>query len=260
MFDYNEKDLKLALKKVGLKKNDNIFCHSNLGFFGKLQNVDSKKKLCELFYKNIIDIIGKKGNLIVPTFTYSFFKGKIFNVNTSISEMGIFSEWIRKQKQSKRSKDPNFSISCVGPDKDYFTNIYEKETYSDNNFFGKFHKKNGKIINLNFPGSTIIHYYEKKLGVKYRFDKKFNGINFTKKETWIVFSKKISNKNTYHNPFPITQYIKNKKIANFTNLGKGEILSISSNKFYNSIKKILIKKPNYLTKKNKENIENKIRK
>ena len=31
--------------------------------------------------------------------------------------MGIFSEWIRKQKNSKRSNDPNFSISCIGPKK-----------------------------------------------------------------------------------------------------------------------------------------------
>ena len=50
MFDYNQKDIFYALKKVGLKKNDNVFCHSNIGFFGKLGNFGKfdllKKMIC----------------------------------------------------------------------------------------------------------------------------------------------------------------------------------------------------------------------
>ena len=253
MTDYNENNIYLALKKVGLKKNDNIFCHSNLGFFGKLKGINDKNQLCKVFLKNIFKIIGKNGNLIVPTFSYSFFKSEKYINNITKSEMGIFSEWIRKQKNSKRSNDPNFSISCIGPKKNYFTETIENNTYSDDNFFGKFHRANGKVLNFNFPGSTIIHYYENKLKIKYRYNKKFYGISGTKKTEWLVFSKKISDRNTYHNPFPITNYIKKKKIAKYTNLGKGEILCINSLSFYNTIKKVLTKNPYFLTLKYKEN-------
>ena len=70
----------------------------------------------------------------------------------------------------------------------------------------------------------------------------------------MFFSKKISDQNTYHNPFPITNFVKKYNIANYTNLGKGEILCIESMKFYNTIKKILIKKPYFLTLKYKKNL------
>ena len=43
MIDYKSKDLNLALRKIGLKKDDNIFCHSNLGFFGRMKDINNKK-------------------------------------------------------------------------------------------------------------------------------------------------------------------------------------------------------------------------
>ena len=254
MIDYKSKDLNLALRKIGLKKDDNIFCHSNLGFFGRMKDINNKNELCKIFYKNIFEIIGVKGNLIVTTFSYRNFKNENYIINSTKSDMGIFSEWIRKNKKSVRSNDPNFSISCIGPEKIYFTKNSKNDTYADDNFFGKFHKKNGKILNFNFPGSTIIHYYEKKLAVSYRYNKKFYGTTESKKQIWNVFSKKISDQNTYHNPFPITNFVKKYNIANYTNLGKGEILCIESMKFYNTIKKILIKKPYFLTLKYKKNL------
>ena len=57
MNDYSLKELKIALNEIGLKKNDTIFCHSNLAFFGKMQNIQSKDKLCEILYEAIFDII-----------------------------------------------------------------------------------------------------------------------------------------------------------------------------------------------------------
>ena len=224
MADYSKLDFKKSLLKIGIKKNDNIFCHSNIGFFGKPKNVNSKNQLCNLFLKVILDTIGKKGNLIVPTFSYSFFEKKNFERKYTPSKMGIFSEWVRKNKLSTRSNDPNFSVSCIGPDKEFFCSNGNNDTYSEDNFFAKFHNINGKILDLNFPGTTIIHYYERKLNVKYRFNKKFFGKVSNKKTSWFVLSKKLRDKNTWHNPFPITNLIKKKKIAKFTKLGKGEIL------------------------------------
>jgi len=251
MFDYTKSDILKVLKKVGLKKGDNVFCHSNIGFFGKLKDIRTKNQLCKIFYKSIFDIIGNKGNLIVPTFSYSFFRKKNFKKNDTLSNMGIFSEWVRKNKNSERSNDPNFSVSCIGPDKFFFCTNYSKNTYSDESFFHKFHQSNGKILNFNFPGSTIIHYYEKKLGINYRFDKKFSGLSDGKNETWTVFSRKLSSKSFTHNPFPITDYIKKRKIAYYTILGKGEVLCISSQNFFNSIKNVLKKKKFFLTQREK---------
>ena len=95
MFDYDIKNLSKALKKVGIKKNDNLLVHSSLGLFGKLKGINKKKKLAQIFFKEIKKIIGKNGNIIVPTFTYSLFNNKTFIKNKSESNMGIFSEYVR---------------------------------------------------------------------------------------------------------------------------------------------------------------------
>ena len=232
MFDYSLKDLLYSLKKVGLRKKDNIFIHSNIGLFGRMKDGKNKEKILKLFYSAIKKILGSKGTITVPTFTYSFFKNENFYKNKSKSEMGILAEFIRSRKESLRSNDPNFSVSSIGNLSKFLTsNNNDCETYSNNSFFAKFHSLNGKIVTFNFPGSTFIHYYEKKLGIDYRYEKKISGINDGKKEKWSIFSKYLSKKKTFHNPHPITLLIKKENIAKTCNLGKGEISCISSNDY-----------------------------
>ena len=252
-FDYTVNDIKNALKKTGLKNKDNIFLHSNLGFFGKLKDINKKYHFVETFYNEIRNIIGKDGSLIVPTFTYSFFNKKPFFKKKTPSVMGIFSEHVRKKKEAIRSNDPNFSISCIGPLSEKFRYNTDYNSYSEKSFFSLFHKINGKILNFNFPGSTIIHYYEKLLKVSYRFDKTFSGYNNGKFEKWVVFSKYLGKKNTYHNPFPITKLIEKSKATKVASLGKGKILCITSKQFYDCIKKEIKLNKFLLTLGNKKN-------
>ena len=241
MEDYNLRQICLSLRKVGLEKNDVVFCHSNLGFFGNLKNITNKSDLCEKFFNEIFKIIGRKGTLIVPTFSYSYFNNKAFDSNkTPGLRMGIFSEWIRLNKKSKRSNDPNFSVSAIGNLSKEFIKLegnVNKNTYSENSFFFFFYYHNGKILNFNFPGTTIIHYYEKLLNTPYRFDKKFHGKTNGKDETWTVFSRRISGKKNYHNPHKLMGLLRRKKDKNFSILGKGEIFLMPSKQLFSFIKK-----------------------
>lgn len=237
MHNYSKQDLKKSLIKLGLKKNDIIFCHSNIGFFGKMKNVNDKKKLCKIFFTQILNIIGSEGTLIVPTFSYNFFKKTDFIKNKTVSTMGIFSEYVRKKRGSLRSNDPNFSVAAFGKKKKYFTDVKTKNTYSNDSFFGKFHKNNGKILNFNFPGSTILHYYERILKVDYRFDKKFVGTINNKTEEWIVFSRYLNEKKFIHNPFKIMNLLRKEKSNNFSYLGNGEIFLIKSLDMFKFLKR-----------------------
>ena len=247
---YNSNDICSALKNANVKKGDTIFCHSNLGFFGKPYGIRDTNSLCRLFFNSFMRVIGKSGTLIVPTFSYSFFKKENFKVNSK-SEMGIFAEYVRNLNQSERSIDPNFSVSICGKNKNYFLNNTFNNTYSDKSFFDKFHKINGKIVNLNFLGSTIIHYYERKLNVPYRFDKKFSGKIDGKKKTWIVFSRYLKSK-YIHDPLPITKVLRKKKYFFRSKLGKGEITSITSENFFKTIKNSLKKHKYILTESHKD--------
>ena len=87
MADYNSNKLYKALKKIGLKKNDVIFCHSNLGFFGKFKNAKNKNDLCNFFYKQIFKIINDENlckNLkgLTPDATVSAYCGDLCRKKT----------------------------------------------------------------------------------------------------------------------------------------------------------------------------------
>lgn len=236
MTDYSLSDLKKALIRVGVKKGDNILCHSNIGYFGRIKNINTSEQLCQSFLKVILSIIKKDGTLIVPTFSYSFFNKENFIINKTKSKMGIFSEYIRKHQKSIRSSDPNFSVAAIGRHSKYFSETNNENTYGEESFFDKFHKSNGKILDFNFIGSTIIYYYERKLNVPYRFDKKFYGLINNKKKNIIVFSRKLGKKNI-HDALPITNLMKKDKILKVSKLGRGEVTCITSHNFFKYIKK-----------------------
>ena len=249
MSDYSAEQIEKNLRNLGLKKNDIVFCHSNIGYFGRLKGIRNKNSLCKIFFQKIFKIIGKRGTLIVPTFTYSFFKKENFTVN-SVSNMGIFSEWVRLNKKGKRSMDPNFSVYVVGKYSNYFSEIVENKTHSHNSFFGKFHKMNGKILNFNHPGATILHYYEKILNVDYRFEKKFKGMLNNSISEWYVLSRYLGSNHNIHYPFKLVNLLRRKKKEHFSFLGKGEIFLMSSKLFFSFVKKEYKSNRNLLIKKN----------
>ena len=71
-YDYSENDIILALKKSGIRKNDLVFCHSDISLFGIPKCNISKQGVSSLFLRSFFKVLGSGGTLIIPTFTYSF--------------------------------------------------------------------------------------------------------------------------------------------------------------------------------------------
>ena len=78
----NEVNIIKAIKFSGIKKGSSVFLTTSLGMFGLNKN----KNLNQLFLKCIKKIIGPKGNIFVPTYSYSFSdkRLKIFDLDTYI--------------------------------------------------------------------------------------------------------------------------------------------------------------------------------
>ena len=76
---YSKEETALALKKLGLMKGDSLFVHSNIGFFGILENTKNIDDVCEMFFDSIFELIGAEGTIFVPAFTYSFSRGEVFD-------------------------------------------------------------------------------------------------------------------------------------------------------------------------------------
>jgi len=229
---YNQKDIEDSLIRVGIRKGDIIFSHMNLGFFGIPEGGMSEDNLFEIFYKAIFNVLGEKGVLIVPTFSYTFAsKGQKFDIDNTPSKMGFFAEKIRKLSNSARTNDPMFSVAMSGNIKKIFPDkvSVSSQCFGDNSIWDLMYKNNAKICNFNVDsGSTYIHYVEKKHNVPYRFDKLFSGVVTNGEKEYssevLFFCRKLK---YLPNFTKFDYYVKSNAIAKVAKLGRGSLVSIS---------------------------------
>jgi len=183
----------------GLKNNDILLLHSN---FKRLLLEFRKKKqkiTASAILRSFLDVIGKKGTLILPLFNFDFTKGSSFDYNKTKSQMGFLTEEFRKNFEIERTGHPVYSFGIIGGKKNKFKNINNFSAYSSSSPFGIIHKLNGKIgvLDLNDQNSmTYYHYIEEHENVTYRYFKKFSGNyidknNIKSKKTYSIFVRKL---------------------------------------------------------------------
>lgn len=240
---YTMKDIIEALKRVGIRRGDIVFSHMNLGFFGIPEGGLTEENLFRLFYEAIFEVLGEEGLLIVPTFTYSFTKGEIFDPDNSPSKMGLFPERLRKLNGSVRTLDPIFSVCLHGNIRKLFNNgnvIISTECFGKGSIWDFMLQKEAKICNFNLDaGSTFIHYVEKLFEVPYRYDKEFEGVT-------VLQGKRIHHKVTYFvrslnylPDFPkFDRFVKEGGYAKITKLGRGSIVCLSCQDVYKAFKEM----------------------
>ena len=253
MVEYTALDVQAALHALPLVAGDTVFCHSNMGYFGRLRGVSSGDELCALVVDAVLDRIGPNGTLIVPTFTYSFPRGLVYDPIETPSGMGMFAEWIRKHPDARRSLDPCYSVAAIGSRAEELTRDAPENSFGPNSFFQRFHAVGGAILNFNFDaGSTFVHYVERNLGVCYRFDKSFegrikeNGIERLARNTiWVRYMSDDSLAPAFER-FDLLA----RECGHFvtSRLGRGEVGVIRASDCYDLIKRTLPERPWFLTR------------
>lgn len=254
-YHYSKKDIVNGLKKLGIRRGDTIFTHSNIGFFGIPDQTKTADGICQLILESFFEVIGDNGTLAVPTFTYSFAKDEVFSMQETASNCGIFSEYIRKQKNACRSFDPSVSVACIGMKSLALTKNIPINSYGRECFWERFLNEDGKILNMNFDaGSTFVHYVERTLRVPYRFDKEFSGFvkktNSSEKELAksIIWVRDLKNPITEADFTKLNTAACNEGYYVKTPVGRGFLGAIDAQEKLSLIKKHLKKDPNFLVK------------
>ena len=174
--DYDRASLAEAIRVSGVTPGDTLFCHSNVGFFGRPDCELVPQTVAQMFIDAVFDVIGETGTFVVPTFSYSFTKGQNFDPTETPSVCGMLTEHVRKHKDAYRSHHPDFSVAAIGANAEPLTSNVPANAYGPDSFFERFEKAGGIICNFNFDaGSTFVHYVERTINVPYRYDKKFFG-------------------------------------------------------------------------------------
>ncbi|MCH8124240.1 MAG: AAC(3) family N-acetyltransferase [Bacteroidetes bacterium] len=156
-----EKLQQLCLR-IGIRSGDVIFLHSSLVSLGNLEIEDSQKALSHLV-RSFQEVVGSKGTVIMPTFTYSFLDEswsgpeEPYDVENSRSKTGALTDYFRQLPDVIRSCHPTHSVAIWGNNKKYFSDI-DDSTFGTASIFGKIHSANAKIVGLGVPiPSTFIH-------------------------------------------------------------------------------------------------------
>lgn len=172
---FSNLDLLRAFRDLKAEQTDVLYIHSSLSF--GTPNPELKKK--ELL-QSIIDVILELGvkTICMPTFTFSFCNGKVYDPSASASKMGVLNEYFRKQNNVVRSLDPLMSVALFGEDKDLVEGIGHSSCGANSTFDKLRHRDNVKFLFLGPKIGdclTYMHYLEWLYSVDYRYERKFNG-------------------------------------------------------------------------------------
>jgi aminoglycoside 3-N-acetyltransferase len=218
-----------------------------------MESVNTAHDLCSIFLEEIMERIAPGGTLVLPTFTYSFPRHQTFDVDASKSDMGRFAEWLRGRPDAARSCDPCYSVAAVGDRAVELTRNASTNSFDDDSFFARLFRCHGKILNLNFDaGSTFVHFVERELGVRYRFDKTFtgiirqNGVERPANSTiWVRYLSDDALEAAFE---PFDKLAREQGLFVTSRLGRGELGTISAQDTYNLVCRTLGKRPWFLTK------------
>ena len=122
-----------------IPKNSTIYLEIDLIRLKDFFLNKNKNKVLEFILKEFKKIIGKKGNLIVPGFTYSWGKDskkKIFDIKKTLPKTGIFPIFLISKTNVQRTKDPMFSFLILGKDRNKLKKI-GRNSFGYNSLFEK---------------------------------------------------------------------------------------------------------------------------
>lgn len=166
-------DLVTGFKQIGLQPGDTLLVHSSYKSFG---GVDGGP---QTVIDALLETLGQEGTLIMPTFNFDFCKGEPWDVRTAPSQMGIITELVRQNPESRRVFHPIYSFAVLGKHADLLGGLRYKSSYGADSLFGKLRELDGKmmIIGLDYTNSmTYFHHVEEIEGCDYRYMKEFTGL------------------------------------------------------------------------------------
>ena len=239
---YTTQDLKKILRNLGIKEGDTLLVHTESFRFGipLLSKEAFNQAICQAF----IESCGKSGNVIIPTFTYSFCHKEPFDIIHSKSKVGNLGDSLL-QLGGKRTTCPIFSCVIFG---DLSKEMRDcKEVLGKDSMFDKLLAHKGKILTFGnkYVGYTFIHYLESLANAPYRFDKTFSGITIDKKGNTthksVIYKVRHLDRKSELDYKKIAHFLLDLGILKVLKLGGGEIGIMESQKVAKAILEVFAK-------------------
>jgi aminoglycoside 3-N-acetyltransferase len=244
----SRQDVATHFCEFGVVEGDTIFLHCDaLGTLDLLGETFTQK--ADTLFDGILDLLGPKGTLVLPTFTYSATKGNNFNVQETKSEVGLLTEYFRKRPGVKRSSNPIFSVAAIGQKAIDFELSSVYDCFGQNTCFDILYNQNGWIFTLgcSFDRVTFIHYVDQTFGVDHRFFKHFTA-NVINDNILTSFQIRYLVRDLTRKTSTKLDALKNRLIYNgklqITELGRPLLIGVHAQDFFQCALDMIKEKPN----------------
>lgn len=168
-------------EKAGIPAGRTILAHVRLKSIHEYTRIDYKDLAKDLLAR-LLEC--RPHSLLIPAYTiYSFISSRIFHLEYSRSEVGRFSEEIRRTGCS-RSPDPMYSLLDIHDNLPKELNFHR--TFGPGSVFEYLREINAVIVNIDMPGfyATPIHCIELEHKPPYRYEMTFDGKMQQGSEPW----------------------------------------------------------------------------
>lgn len=164
-------DLAKLWMELGIRRGDNVMCHSFLPSLGLIEGGAAA------VIHSMLKAVGNSGSIVFPSFTYSYCNNQVFDWHNTRSTVGVLADLAKEISGSERSLDPNFSMVCLGPNASEIMERKSKHSFGEESIYHKIFQKNFKmlLLGVDFTALSLFMHLEKLLKVEYRYDKTFFG-------------------------------------------------------------------------------------
>ncbi len=159
-------------RALGVDPGRPLLCHSFLPSLGRPAVSPAHDLL-----GGLLDALGPAGTLFAPSFTYSYFDGRIYDRQASPSTVGALGDLVRGHAEGRRSLDPNFSNAGIGPEAAAFLRREGELSFGPDTFYDRLVQADAQILLLgvDFTALPLFMQVERMRQVPYRYDKRFTG-------------------------------------------------------------------------------------
>lgn len=168
----------LAFRKGGLKPGDIVNVHSRLFSIGRIRGLASTA-IPDAYVRAFRDVVGDAGTIVVPTYTTTFARfGKAFVLEESPSEMGVFSEHVRRAPGACRTLHPVQSLTALGGRADVLANDHPRWNVGHDTAWDRMLVRGAKFVGVGIPlrlALSFMHQVEFLACVPYLYHKILRG-------------------------------------------------------------------------------------
>jgi aminopeptidase-like protein/aminoglycoside N3'-acetyltransferase len=241
--DYALSDLIEAFRKTGIERGDTVFVHVCLDALGLAKVAPDSRDRSELLMQALHEALGWAGTILVPTYTFSFCRQEVFDVQQTSTTGGDWStsadflEYFRKLPGVVRSIDPIHSVAGLGPRASEILSNLPHTCFGEDSVHARLLQAEGRIcmMGVGLHESSFRHHVEEVARIPARYRKLFTGYlrdrGQLRKLGWLYNVRNLS-ENCYPDGERLEQLARSSGTCAVARVGRGEVLGIAARDYY----------------------------